>query len=359
MSRPTRARVDLSALQHNYRVACEASPGSKTIAVIKANAYGHGAVHVARALNEIAPVFAVACIEEAIELREGGIEKPVLLLEGPLSADEVQIAGEQNFWLMASGTEQVETICRAQVKQSLRVWLKVDSGMHRLGIQEADFASCYSKLKSAEHVDNEIVIATHFASADNTASDTTKQQIELFQGLLADVDAPTSLANSAGLLHWENARSDWNRAGILLYGASPFEQPHPNGDKLLPVMNLESQVIGVRDIPAGESVGYSDLWVAERPSRIATVAIGYGDGYPRSAPSGTPVLVNGVRAPLAGRVSMDMITVDVTDLPSVNVGDPVELWGKTIPVNEVAQAAGTISYELLTRMPLRPKREYV
>ena len=234
--------------------------------------------------------------------------------------------------------------------------------MHRLGLAVEDVASTYRSLAASHNVAGDMVVATHFACADELASDLTHRQLQQFRAgvaSLANADTvPLSLGNSAGLLGWPETRVDWNRPGIMLYGSSPFSVPHAEADRLRPVMTLRSSVIALRDVPEGESVGYSARWSAQRPSRIATVAIGYGDGYPVHAPDGTPVLINNQRCPMVGRVSMDMITVDVTDLSTVAVGDEAILWGKGLSVNEVANCAGTISYELLTRMPRRVPRVY-
>lgn len=359
MSRPAQAIVDLAAIRHNYQLAQQLAPRARALAVVKANAYGHGSVAVARTLEPLAPAFAVACIEEALELRQAGLSKPIVLLEGAFAAEEVRIAAAQNFWLVASGPEQVSMIAAAGLTQPLTVWLKADSGMHRLGLSGQALQDAYQQLKSLPQVRDEVVIATHFAAADELDSSYTQQQLDNFATLTAGLNAPVSLANSAAIMAWPEAHGDYTRPGIMLYGASPFLQPHPHAATLQPVMTLQSAVISVRTIDVGETVGYGRSWTAQRRSTIATVAIGYGDGYPRQTPNGTPVWINGQRAPLAGHVSMDMITVDVTDLESVKVGDKVELWGAHISLNEVAQRVGTISYELVTRMPSRTPRIYM
>ena len=362
MSRPAKAYIDLLALRHNCELANSLAPNSRTMAIVKANAYGHGVLPVAHALEPLVPAFGVTCLEEAVELREGGITKPVCLLEGTFSDDEIPLAAELGFWLSVVNKQQQQSILRASLKTPVTVWICVDSGMHRLGIAVDDIESTYRTLAASRNVASDIVIATHFACADELASDLTYRQIQQFKAgvaSLANADTvPLSLDNSAGLLGWPETHADWNRPGIMLYGSSPFSVPHVEADRLQPVMTLCSSVIALRDVPVGESVGYGARWSAQRSSRIATVAIGYGDGYPVHAPDGTPVLVNNQRCPMVGRVSMDMITVDVTDLPTVAVGDEVILWGKGLSVNEVAGCAGTISYELLTRMPRRVPRVY-
>jgi len=363
MSRPAKALIDLDALRHNVALANKLAPQSRNMAIVKANAYGHGVLPVARAIEDLVPAFGVACIEEALELREGGIAKPVCLLEGAFCADEIDIAAEQGFWLSVVNREQLEAILNARPPRPVRVWLWVDSGMHRLGLRPEEVVAAYGALSSCAHVDPQVVVATHFACADELDNDFTTEQLARLNagmaGLVSDSPVPLSLANSAALLGWPVCRAAWNRPGIMLYGSTPFSGPHETGDQLLPVMTLRSSVIALRDVPAGETVGYAARWIARRPSRIATVAIGYGDGYPVHAPDGTPVLVKGQRCPMVGRVSMDMITVDVTGLPEVSVGDEVILWGRGLSVNEVADWVGTISYELLTRMPRRVPRVYV
>ncbi len=358
MARPAKALINLDAVKHNFALATRLAPGSKAVAVVKANAYGHGAVAVASALAIQAPAFGVACIEEAIELRDAGIEQPILLLEGVFCADEIVIASEQNFWLMVENHKQIHSIVNADISRPIVAWIKIDSGMHRLGLPPREANAAFSILQNSKNVQPGIVMATHFACSDQLDSDFTHQQVECFSKAVAGIQAPRSMANSAAILAWENARADWNRPGYMLYGNSPFPHNHENGDQLKPVMTVKSAIISIREIPAGESVGYGATWKAQRNSRIATVAIGYGDGYPRHAPNGTPVLVNGRRAPLAGRVSMDMVTVDVTDLGQVNIGDEVILWGEALPVNEVAEFSATNGYELLTRLPPRLPRVF-
>lgn len=359
MARPSQALIDLTALVHNYRLAKGMAPDASTMAVIKANAYGHGAVAVARTLEPLAPAFGVACLEEGLLLREAGITKPLLLLDGFFSQEELVVAAENTLWLMIENRRQLQWLLSAKPGKPVTVWLKVDTGMHRLGAPLDQAASLYKTLRQSPNVAGDIVLATHFACADELENDFTRVQINRMKALATELRAPLSMANSPALLGWPQAVSDWNRPGYMLYGSSPFATSHPHADKLMPVMTFQSQVISLRTVPAGETVGYGATWRAEKTSLIATVPVGYGDGYPRNAPSGTPVMVNGQRARLAGRVSMDLISVDVTDIHGVAIGSAVELWGKNLPVNEVALAANTIGYELLTRMPSRLRRVYV
>jgi alanine racemase len=358
MSRPTRAVIDLQALRHNYQLAQSLAPDSKTIPMVKANAYGHGAVKVSQALSDIAPAFGVACIEEALELRSAGIKQPILLLEGAFDAAELKVAATKGFWVMVENHQQKQAIIDADLALPLTVWLGVDTGMHRLGFHSDEINEVYKTLNSSRNVSQPIVVTSHFACADDLHSDATAKQIATFK-VCAPVAAMQSLANSAAILAWPKAQREWQRPGYMLYGNSPFAGPQENADKLKPVMSFESAVISLRSIAAGESVGYTANWTAERDSTIATITVGYGDGYPRNASNGTPVLINGVRYPLVGRVSMDMITVDVTELSDVAIGDKAVLWGPELPVNEVASYCGTIGYELLTRMPGRVPRIYL
>ena len=356
MARPNQARLDLDALRHNIGHARALAPRSKVMAVVKANAYGHGAVTIAKTLEPLADALAVACIEEAMELRAAGITAPILLLEGFFQENEIALAATENFWLCVDNEWQVAALEKAPLQQSLKVWLKIDTGMHRLGIDCAFAESIYQRLQRSQNVADGIVLCTHFASADDLDSSQTTLQLEQFNQACKTLPGKRSAANSPGLLGWPKSHFDWVRPGYMLYGNSPFHTPHKNTDALQPVMTLTSAIISIRDVKAGESVGYGESWTARRPSRIATVTIGYGDGYPRLARNGTPVLVNGQRASLAGRVSMDMITIDITGLNNVELRDEVILWGKDLPVGEVAQWAGTIGYELTTRMPARTPR---
>ena len=358
MSRPTKAVIDLQALHHNFQLAQSLAPESKTIPMVKANAYGHGAVKVSQALADIAPAFGVACIEEALELRDAGIKQPILLLEGAFEAAELKLAATKGFWVMVENHQQKEAIINADLALPLTVWLGVDSGMHRLGFQPEEIAEVYKTLNSSRNISQPIVFTSHFACADDLDSGATLKQIDTFKAC-APAAALQSLANSAAILAWPKAQREWQRPGYMLYGNSPFAVPQENADQLKPVMSFESAVISLRTIAAGESVGYTANWTAERDSTIATITVGYGDGYPRNATNGTPVLINGVRCPLVGRVSMDMITVDVTELRDVAIGDKAVLWGPELPVNEVAGYCDTIGYELLTRMPSRVPRIYL
>ena len=354
MGRPSQARLDLCALRHNVGVARQLAPHAKLMAVVKANAYGHGAVTIASALQSEVDALAVACIEEALELRYAGISAPILLLEGCFEKDELAKAAQLDLWITVENERQLRWLEEARLPAPLRCWLKVDTGMSRMGIQPHLASAFFQRLQSTQNASNEVVTYTHFASADDMRSQQTPQQISTFESL--SFCGLRSAANSAGVLGWPSAHYDWVRPGYMLYGDSPMLESLSQARALEPVMTLTSAVISLREVSVGQAVGYGGTWVAQRTSRIATVAVGYGDGYPHKAPNGTPVLINGQRARLAGRVSMDMITVDVTDLSAIELGSEVVLWGAGLPLAEIARGANTIGYELLTRMPARTPR---
>lgn len=356
--RPLVATIDLAAVRHNYALAKRCAPGREAFAVVKANGYGHGVREVVTALHDEADGFAVASLEEAAEVRAMHSEARILLLEGCFAAEELPMAAQLCLDVVVQGEEQIAALLAASLPRPLNVWLKLDSGMHRLGLAPEAVRAAHARLRSAAQV-AELNLLSHFACADERGHPLIEQQVEIFLELL-DLDFDQrSLANSAALLTIPAAHMDWLRPGIMLYGATPFADLSAAELGLKPVMSLTAQLIAVREVAVGESVGYGASWVAERPSRIGTVSCGYADGYPRHAPSGTPLLVNGQRAPLVGRVSMDMLAVDLSDLPQAQIGDAVELWGAQLPVDEVAQAAGTIGYELLTKVTARVPRRYL
>ncbi len=341
-----RAIVDGAALQRNLQRVRAIAPRSKVLAVVKANAYGHGIVPTAVALAG-ADGFAVARLEEGMALRAAGLTQRILLLEGVFSPSQLAQAADHGFDIMVHGREQIAMLESWRDRRVFGTWCKIDTGMNRLGFRPGEAAAALARLTACAAVAKPLTLVTHLANADDRDDATTREQIGLFSRLTDGVPGTRSIANSAGILGCEAARSGWVRPGLMLYGVSPF----PDGDGaalgLEPAMSLVTEVIAVKDIDAGERVGYGGAWRAPRPTRLAIAAAGYGDGYPRNTASGAPVLVNGARASLAGRVSMDMIAVDVTDLPPVAVGDPVMLWGPGVPVEEVARAAGTIPYELI------------
>ncbi|MBF7728707.1 alanine racemase [Pseudomonas sp. N040] len=354
--RPARALIDLQALRQNYRLARELS-SARALAVVKADAYGHGAVRCAQALDEDADGFAVACIEEALELRAAGIGKPILLLEGFFEASELALIEQHELWCVVHSNWQLEALERTPLRKPLRIWLKLDSGMHRVGLSPLEFRDAWRRLQASGKVER-IVLMSHFARADELDCPRSREQLVVFEQARQGLQAEVSLRNSPAILGWPEVPSDWVRPGIMLYGASPFEQPQAQASRLRPVMTLESKVISVRELPAGEPVGYGAAFVAARPTRVGVVAMGYADGYPRHAPTGTPVFVDGQPARLIGRVSMDMLTVDLSDLPQAGLGSRVELWGPNVLASEVALRAETIPYELFCNLR-RAERIYL
>ena len=353
------ARVDLDAVRANYQHACRLAADSRAIAVIKADAYGHGAVAVARALADLTPGFAVGFLDEALELRRAGIGEPLLLLQGVQDADDLACVAEQGFAVVVHEERQLAALERARLAAPVDVWLKIDTGMHRLGLPPALAGQAYARLRASANCSDAIVVCTHLAMADQPGSAYTRRQLDLFDACTAGIDAPQSVANSGAILACPDARRDWTRPGYMLYGCSPFAQDLPAARALRPAMTLTAEIIGLHDVPAGEAIGYGSTWTAAQNARIATVGIGYADGYPRHAANGTPTLVRGRIAPLAGTVSMDMIAIDVSGIDGVTLGEPVTLWGAGLPVDTVARAAGTTGYELLTRVSARVPRRYV
>lgn len=352
-----RAVVDATALHHNLRQVRRAAPASRVMAVIKANAYGHGMVPAAKALAE-ADGFAVARLGEGLALRAAGLANRILLLEGVFNAEQLAAAAQAQFELMVHSVEQLELLEALSGDAKVTAWIKVDSGMNRLGFRLEDFAAAHARLRSNVHVHGAPTLVTHLASADDRRDPQTRRQLDAFEAATAGYGGERSIANSAGILAWPTAHADWVRPGLMLYGVSPFPSGTGASLELRPAMTLCTEVIAVKDVKAGETVGYGGAWTAQRATRIAVVAAGYGDGYPRKAASGTPVLIGRRRAPLVGRVSMDMLTVDVTDLPPVAVGDPVELWGNDIPVEEVAAHAQAIAWDLLCGVSQRVQLEF-
>ncbi len=364
--RNTHKIIDLKALKNNYCTIAALAPNSKTIAVIKADAYGHGAIAVAKALAPSAPALAVAFIEEALLLRSNEISTPVLLLEGPLTKNDINLAKQNNFWLMIHSSNQLDWLLSENFSKKSPIWIKVDTGMSRLGFCKQQLSEVIIKLRNKGY--KNLILCSHFACADDIKNIKTSIQRQQLKNLSKQYNLPISLANSAAIINWPETHGEWNRLGIALYGVKCTDSHienitgglslNNNQGILLPVMTLQSSIIALRRIKTGEHVGYGNQWQAPRNSIIATIAIGYADGYPRHAKPGTPVLINNTRVPLVGRVSMDMITVDVTEIPNVAVGDTAQLWGKELPVEVIAKYAGTINYELLTRVSARVKSIY-
>lgn len=359
MSRPTFLQIDLQALQHNYARVRELAPSSQILAMVKANGYGHGMEQVAQALPN-ADSFGVASIDEGLRLRAAGITQPIFLMEGLFYPDEIALAAEHQFTLIVHHEAGLRMLELADTKlPSFNVWLKINTGMNRLGFAPEVVPAVYQRLLACATVKKSIGLMTHFASADADDLLSAGKQIDRFQQITELLAGLKSLANSAAILRLPKVHADMVRPGLMLYGASPFANRTGDDEGLRPVMTLASRIIAINNVKQGEKVGYGGTWAAPADTRVAVVAAGYGDGYPQFAKSGTPVLVNGVMCETVGRVSMDMLTVDLTNAPEASINDPVILWGSGLPVETVAAYNQLSAYELFTRMTTRPKVEIV
>ena len=354
--RPAQARINLQALQHNFKRVRALAPDSKVMAIIKANAYGHGLVPVAQALNA-ADAFGVVCMEEAISLREAGIDRPVVLLEGLFDADDLALIHGYQLDVVIHHISQLEILEQNRLTQPLNVWLKIDTGMHRLGFAPQQVAAVCERLEKLPRLGH-LRYFSHFACADEAENPATPFQLDCFRKTCADLQGERSLANSAAVLAWPASHADWVRPGIMLYGSSPLFGKTAGELDLQPVMTLATRLIAVNPRSKGDAIGYGGDWTCPEDMPVGVAAMGYGDGYPRHAPAGTALLVNGKRAALIGRVSMDMICVDLRTQPDAKVGDEVILWGEGLDVDEIAQQAGTIAYELLCGVGSRVRFSY-
>ena len=352
MTRAAEARVDLSALQSNLQRVRILAPSSRVMAIIKANGYGHGMLRVAQAL-ESADAFGVACIDEALFLRDAGISKPILLLEGFFEAPELELIRQYKLAVVVHHEFQLDMLEKTAMSAPIHVWLKIDTGMHRLGFRPEHVSRIHQRLQSCRNVAQPIRLMTHLADADNRDNVATRRQFECFNAAVSGFEEERSIANSAAIITHPQCHADWVRPGIMLYGVSPFNDSIGKAEGLQPVMTLTSKLIAINQFKKGDRIGYGGEWKCPQDMPVGVVAVGYGDGYPRGVSSGTPVLINDQRVPIIGRVSMDMITVDLRNIPSAQVGDTVVLWGRDLPVEEVAQCARTIPYEILCRVTQR------
>lgn len=353
MMKAATAIIDTDALSDNIAKMRTMTPNTQLWAMVKANGYGHGLLPVARALSANADGFGVARLDEALLLRAGGIVNPILLVEGFCASGDVATLLENNLETVVHTTEQIEALERCSLTAPLTVWLKIDTGMHRLGFHPEDVSEMIARLHACDNVAKPLHFISHFGRADEPDNPITLEQIALFSQLTMNQAGCKSIAASSGCLLWPTSHFDTVRPGIVLYGISPLEQGCGAELGFTPVMTMASSLIAVRRVKKGESVGYGGCWTAPQDSILGVVAIGYGDGYPRLAPNGTPVLVNGRRVPIVGRVSMDMLTVDLGADAKDDVGDEVILWGAKLPVEEVARHIGTIGYELVTNITSR------
>ena len=349
MARPTSATIHTHALRHNLSQVRSRAPDSRVMAVVKADGYGHGLERVARALSG-ADAFGVAALSDAERLRAAGLSQPVVLLSGFNDADDLPQLRRLNVETVVHHATQLEMLEQAVSGAPIRCWLKIDTGMHRLGFAPGDVRDAYARLQATASVDDDIVLMNHFASSDEfigSASNgrQTREQLRVFAEATAGLPGARSLANSAAVLGWPDAHFDWVRPGGALYGISVVEGTTGADFGLRPAMTLATRLIAVNRIARGERIGYSATWQCPEDMPVGVAAIGYGDGYPRHVPAGTPVLVNGALAPIIGRVSMDLMTIDLRGHPDARPGDPVVLWGDDLPVETIASAAGTIGYE--------------
>jgi len=358
MARKCTASINLSAIKENYLYAKSLAPNSKAIAIIKADAYGHGAIEVSKELNKVADTYGVACIEEAIELINSGIDKtPIQFFEGVFEKSELVLVEKHSLIVTICNSIQLQWLLDADLNRPIDVFVKYDSGMGRLGFQDDSFIQAINLLEKSNNI-GEITLMTHFSSADHLGSTLTTKQISNFVNTLYAEKYPGSLANSAAILKWSESHRDYVRPGIMLYGSSPFPEIKYQKN-LIPAMTLSSVLISIKNLKKGQGIGYGSRFICPYDMQIGVVAIGYADGYPRSAIDGTPVFINGVKSKIAGRVSMDMITIDLTGISNPEIGDCVELFGENISVDEVAKYCNTISYEIFTKITKRVYKSYV
>lgn len=352
------AYVDPTAIRDNLARVHAYAPRSRIMAVVKANAYGHGIIPVAKTLEECGvDALAVACLDEGLVLREAGIRSPLVILEGVLSAEEAMAAVAEHMVIVVHGAWQIELLKELPTSMPPQFWIKLDSGMNRLGFSCEGAAPLWAIVE--QHPEWKFHgWMTHLACADQRESSMTPQQIARFNSALEGLPGERSIGNSAGLIAWTGARSDWIRPGLMLYGASPFPDQSAVDLGLRPAMEVKSRIIAVRDLAAGEPVGYGAAWTSTRPTRIGVVAAGYADGIRRTLSSGTPLLIGERRTSIIGRISMDMIVIDLHDTPEAQVGDEVVLWGRGLPAEEIASRAGTLAYELFCGLSNRIKYHY-
>ncbi|PTQ89170.1 alanine racemase [Agitococcus lubricus] len=347
--------INRAALLHNLQLVKQYAPHSKVLAMVKANAYGHGALIIAQTLEPHVDALGVAFLAEAVALREAGIRCPIAILEGVFTPEELTQALDLGCYLVVHQAQQLDLLADYQGQHKTSIWFKIDSGMHRLGFLPQEAIPAYQRLQTIDCV-RELILTSHFACADDLSSDKTREQLAVLDALHLQLHAlARSFANSAAILAWPQSHHQWVRPGIMLYGSSPFATQTANDLQLQAVMHFQTKLIAIKHIAAGETVGYGSTWRADRATRLGVIAVGYGDGYPRHIQTGTPVLINGQRAPIVGRVSMDMLTVDITDIEA-EYGDTVILWGDTLSIDEIATYAHTISYELACQITTRVER---
>lgn len=346
MTRPSKVVIDKQALKHNFQRIQELAPNSKIMAIIKADAYGHGLVRVAETLSD-ANAFGVACLEEAEELRAASISNPIVLLEGPHKEIDLSRIVELDLDIVLHHEDQLQKLEQATLANPLQTWVKIDTGMHRLGFPLDNIEDILKRIANCANIKKPVILMTHLATANEPNNPLTQLQLERFKKACEGIDSEKTIANSAATISYPETHNDWIRPGLMLYGVSPLVDGFANDHGLKPVMTLESEIISIQHLKKGEPVGYGATWRCPEDMSVGVVAAGYGDGFPRHAKSGTPVLVNDVRCALIGRASMDMLTIDLRNQPEAKIGDRVVLWGESLPIEEIAVHAETIPYELL------------
>ena len=352
MSRSLKALINTAAITYNLQRVREIAPSSRIIAMIKANGYGHGLITVAKALNQ-ADAFGVAVIEEAIQLRQAGIKNRIVLMEGFFSASELPTIAQLQLEPVLHHDFQLDILKHYTDKQ-INCWLKIDTGMHRLGFIPSSILEVINKIRNLKFL-KLVGIMTHFACAEDIDNDVTNQQIACFKQVINYLPEQfaTSLANSAAILSWPTAHGDWVRPGIMLYGISPFTNLSAQHFALAPAMTLCTELIAIKQVAKGQAIGYGGRYICSEDMLVGVIAIGYGDGYPRSAPDGTPVLVKGHKTNIIGQVAMDMVTIDLRPIVQPRVGDPVILWGDNLAIETIAKYNNTVPHALLANLGRR------
>ena len=346
MTRPSRVIIDIKALEHNFSRIKELVHNSKVMAIIKADAYGHGIVRVAKTLRD-ADAFGVACLEEAEQLRIASITTPIILLEGPYKPNDLSLIIKLNLQVVIHNEYQLELLEKSKIDGPIKVWLKIDTGMHRLGFSVDKTEEMLRRLMLCRNINSTPILMSHLATANEKNHALTYQQLDAFREISKIVNIEKTIANSAAVINFPDVHFDWVRPGLMLYGVSPLINSCGHDHGLKSVMTLESEIISIQYLSKGEPVGYGATWRCPENMPVGIIAAGYGDGFPRHAKSGTPILVNNIRCPLIGRASMDMLTIDLRNQSNAKIGDRVVLWGGSLPIEEIATYAETIPYELL------------
>jgi len=346
MTRPSRVIIDIKALEHNFSRIKELVHNSKIMAIIKADAYGHGIVRVAKTLRD-ADAFGVACLEEAEQLRIASITTPIILLEGPYKPNDLSLIIKLNLEVVIHNEYQLELLEKSKIDGPIKVWLKIDTGMHRLGFSVDKTEEMLRRLMLCRNINSTPILMSHLATANEKNHALTYQQLDAFREISKIANIEKTIANSAAVINFPDVHFDWVRPGLMLYGVSPLINSCGHDHGLKSVMTLESEIISIQYLSKGEPVGYGATWRCPENMPVGIIAAGYGDGFPRHAKSGTPILVNNIRCPLIGRASMDMLTIDLRNQSNAKIGDRVVLWGGSLPIEEIASYAETIPYELL------------